>query len=223
MSTMVARPPALLAAAALALAGCGNADDDRGALLRTLTDRLSGTAETQTQVNAQQVARSLQATDNPVTLVDAQTRDAQFIAIQIERNGSYATFASSTRQVVVLRDGLITSTRGFGGDLMSSDADALLDLVRARRAGNAAYVQRFLTADDQTVIRRYSCSVVPGATTPVQSGVIDTSGQTVTVTCSGEGTSFTNVFVVAQSGRLIGARQWLGELIGYVVAQPLRL
>jgi hypothetical protein len=223
MSIMFARPPAVLAAAALALAGCGNADDDRGALLQTLTDRLSGNAETPTQVNAQQVARSLQATDNPATLVDAQTREAQFIAIQIERNGPYATFASSTRQVVVLRDGFISSSRGFGGDLMSSDADALLDLVRARRAGNASYVQRFLTADDQTVTRRYACAVRPGAATPVRSGVIDTSGQTVTVTCSGEDASFTNAFVVAQSGRIIGARQWLGDLIGYVVAQPLRL
>lgn len=209
--------------AAFGLAACGNDASDATTLFRALPAKLQGKSETASAVTAQQVAQALQATESPIMLFDAQTRKSQFIGIEIQRNGAYQTFASSTRQSITVRNGVISATRGFGGDLMSSELDGLLALVTARRAGNTTYVQRFLTADDQTVTVTYSCTVTPGGTTPVQSGTVNTTGQAVSAACTGDGTSFEAVFVVDPRGRVVGARQWLGDLIGTMIAQPLRL
>ncbi len=203
--------------AMLGLAACGTNASDLAVLFKSLPGRIAGGDAERSTVTAEQMAASLQATANPVTLIDAETRGGQFLIVEIQRNGAYRTYAASSRQTITFRDGIMVATRGFGGDLMSSEADALAGLVSARRAGTVSYVHRTLTADDRTVTRSYTCAVAPGGAAPG-----DTGGQLVTATCSGDGETFEDVFVVDRSGAIIGARQWLGSSIGIFIAQPLR-
>ncbi|WGW04629.1 YjbF family lipoprotein [Tropicibacter oceani] len=173
-------------------------------------------------VTEDQMTSLLAATPAPVEFFHFESRKAQFMMLEIERNGPYQSYGSPDRRGIVLRSGMITATRGFGGDLMSVEEDALLRLVQSRQAGSASYQQRFLTPEDVTETRTYTCDVTPGARQPVTAGEINGSGIIMTALCRGEGVKFTNTYIVDNAGSIITGRQWIGFPIGYVGNQALR-
>jgi hypothetical protein len=212
-----------LLAAGLILAGCGNGPNDRTALIKALPAALKK-PEPPAPLSAQQIAQALTATAAPVQMYEVESRKAQFLMQQIETNGPYRTYGSSSRQVVNMRGGIITSTRGLGGDLMSSDSGALLARLAARSAGSAPYVMRFLTPEDVTVVAAYDCRLSPGGARPVSGGLVQTSGTVMRADCRNAetGHSFTNSYVVGGDGYVLSARQYLGGFLGYVTTQALR-
>lgn len=168
------------------------------------------------------VATALGASSEPVVLVDLKERNTQALLLRIETNGPYETFATSARQSITMRNGIMTATRGLGGDLMSSESDALIGLLRARRAGTVSYVMRFLNGEDQTRSLRYTCSLRDTGTERVARGQINVVGKRMTATCTGNAKSFELHFVISQSGFVLKADQWLGDYLGQVSAQALR-
>ena len=206
------------------LAACGNTGDRPATIqvLRNLPLAL-GTARTEpSTISPQQIAESLSLTDRSALLFNVEEREAQALLAQIEQNGPYRSYGSRDRRVIVLRDGMLTGTRGFGGDLMSSDVDAFLALVSARQAGSAPYTQRYLTSDNQTSEIQYSCTVAPGDSIEVKLGALDETGQIVTARCSGSDGTHDMAFVVGRDGQILTARQWMGEFTGFVGVQLLR-
>lgn len=215
------RALALLGSAAL-LAACGNAGNDTGRVLRQLPQALTAGDPEPLRVSPAQVAEVLSKTSGPLNLIQLETIDAQFMMLQIERNSPYQTFASSNRQVINFRDGMITSTRGLGGDMMSTEEDALLSQVRSRSDGVANYTLRFLTPEDRTQTLNYTCYVNRAGTAPVTGGQINAQGVVMTASCRTETEDFTNTFVVDGGGFILSTRQWAGETLGYISAQALR-
>ncbi|MCA0940254.1 YjbF family lipoprotein [Salipiger pacificus] len=211
---------ALMAGLIAALAGCGN-DDRRDPIYDAAYASLFGGGDEDNKpISDQEIAATLAATDLPVIRLRIEERKSEAVAFEIERNGEHRTYGTSSRQAIVLRHGMITATRGLGGDLMSVEEDALLRLVRARSAGQARYVQRFLTPEDVTEVLAYSCTVTPQQQVEVTPGV---SGMAVRAACSSETEpDFADVYIVDAGGEILGARQWLGETTGYVTLQQLR-
>jgi hypothetical protein len=216
----------LALAAALAVAACGNANPEAAKALRELPRALFSKKQPPQPITPEQMAKALASTQQAVYLLDLERLQAQVLMQAIERNGPYQTFGNSARQVVVLREGMITSTRGLGGgDLMSSEEDSLLGRIRSRSAGTVSYDQRFLTPEDVTVVKRYTCSVVPGGPTPVLSGLVQTTGYSVTATCiavDGISPDFTNTYALSGDGYILTSKQWAGSTIGYVKTLALR-
>lgn len=212
-----------LLAAGLILAGCGNGPNDRSQIIKQLPALFQKKPAPQ-PLTGQQVAQALTATPGPVQMFEIESRKGQFLMQQIETNGPYRTYGSSTRQVVNMRGGMMTSTRGFGGDLMSSEVGALLSHVSARRAGTARYDLRYLTPEDVTVVASYLCQVTPGGSRAVQGGLVQTTGTVVTAECNSTEPvhSFTNTYVVASDGYVLSARQYMGGFTGYMTTQALR-
>ncbi|MBE9635926.1 YjbF family lipoprotein [Salipiger mangrovisoli] len=214
----------LLAGLIATLAACGN-DDRRDPLLESAYESLFGGfgAEEQTPITDQQVGQALAATDRPVIRFTVLDREAEALAVEIERNGAHRTYATADRQAIVLRNGLITATRGLGGDLMSVEEDRLLGLLRGRSAGQATYVQRYLTPEDVTEALSFTCTVTPGQSSDIAQGVIRTSVTVMQAACSdGQGTAFTDSYLVDGSGEIVTSKQWLGETTGYATMQQLR-
>ncbi len=207
----------------LGLVACSSDRKDPLVSIKALPAMLSNKKPTAPVVTGEQIAQVLQATDSPASVFSIEASSAQFIMVEIQRNGAYQTFGSSSRQAIVLRNGTIVSTRGFGGDLMSSEEGALLSLVRSKSVGTARYVMRHLTADNQTTVSEFTCKLDTGPTLPVVLGEVNRKGRAITAVCSGENGSFTNAYVVDTYGNVISARQWLGDVLGYFNAQPLRL
>ncbi|MGP6088702.1 YjbF family lipoprotein [Antarctobacter jejuensis] len=210
---------------ALSLSACGTANDDSTDVLRDLPKAIFGKKQEPQPVSPQLMAQALAATKAPVFLYALESRQAQIMLAEIQRNGPYQTFGNSARQVIVMRQGMITSTRGLGGDLMSSEEDQLLSYVANRAEGQVSYDLRFLTPEDVTLVRRYSCRVARGDTIPVAAGLVQTTARVVTVFCvAGDGVSpdFVNTYAVASDGYILSSKQWMGPFMGYVLTQVLR-
>ncbi|CUH79680.1 YjbF family lipoprotein [Tropicibacter naphthalenivorans] len=210
-----------MAFAALAmLTACGNGPDSN--VIAKLPEAIKAARQQSAAISPEQLAQALGGTTGPVTMFVIEDRESQVVMVDIESNGPYHTFGASSRQVVVMRDGMITATRGLGGDLMSSDEGALLSLVRRRSVGTATYVQRYLTPEDVTETYQFTCKLDTGATVPVVTGLINTKGQTVTAKCGNDEGTFTNTYVVSADGYILSSRVWLGKTLGYVLSQALR-
>lgn len=215
----------LLLTAVLTFSACGNANPEAAAALKQLPQRLLGKKPQPKPITPEQIANALTSSTASVFLVELERNKAQVLLQDVQRNGPYQTYGNVARNVVVMRDGFITSTRGLGGDLMSSEEDSLFSRVRARAAGSASYDQRFLTPEDVTIVRRYACQVTTGGTIPVAGGLVNTTGQVVTASCAaadGVSPDFTNTYAVSQDGYVLSAKQWAGPTIGYLMTQALR-
>jgi len=195
----------------LALGACGSRQPEISPLeiLRSIPQLLGQNKPAPVRISQAQIAQVLSATPEPLILVESEATQNQSLLVQIERNRSYATFATETRQSIVLRDGLVTSTRGIGGDLMSSDVDALLRAVQGGSASEVPYTLRFLTPEDVTRSYRTTCRITR-------------SGGMATANCEGDGVSFTNTFVLGPYGQITSSRQWIGPFLGYFRVSVLR-
>lgn len=207
----------------LGLVACSSDRKDPLLSVKALPAMLSNKKPPPPVVTGEQITQVLSATDKPASVFAIEASSAQFIMVEIQRNGAYQTFGSSSRQAIVLRNGTIVSTRGFGGDLMSSEEGALLSLVRSKSVGTATYVMRHLTSDNQTTSSTFTCKLDTGPSVPVVLGEVNRKGRAMTATCSGTAGSFTNTYVVDSYGNIISARQWIGDVLGYFNVQPLRL
>lgn len=213
----------LALALGLGLAACGSQRNEVFELVKALPASFGKKGEGGAAgVTADQMNAMLQATQAPVALFQFEARGAQFMMIDIQRNGPYQSFASSDRRSIIMRRGMITATRGFGGDLMTSEEEALLSMVSRRQEGATPYVQRLLTAEDVTETKSYSCDVTRGGPQKIALGEVNTTGTVMDAVCRGEGVKFENKFIVASDGYILSARQWLGFGIGYVATQAVR-
>lgn len=211
--------------AALTLVSCGTANQDTSAFMRQLPKAVFAKKTPPKPLTTQQIAKALGATTASVFLVEIESRKSQTLLQDIQRNGPYQTYGNAARQVIVLRDGVLVSTRGLAGDLMSSEELQLLHRIQTRSEGRVSYDLRFLTPEDVIIVRRYSCYTTPGETVPVTAGLVQTSGQVLTAKCTaadGVSPDFTNTYVVGADGYVLSGRQWAGPDLGYLVSQVLR-
>ncbi|WP_136443331.1 YjbF family lipoprotein [Pacificoceanicola onchidii] len=222
MSAILKRRFGLALIASLALAACGSEPNPAVDYLKGVVGGAKTDSNAGGVVTADQTAQVLAATPSPVEFVNIEARNSQALMIGIEQNGPYSTYGTAARQSLVLRSGMITATRGLGGDLMSSEEDALLRAVQSRQAGNAGYQMHFLTPGDETKTLSFQCSVVPGGTQAIKAGEINSGGTVMTATCRGEGGQFDNTYVVDKRGTILAGRQWVGFTIGFIGTQALR-
>ncbi|WP_349540656.1 YjbF family lipoprotein [Sagittula sp. NFXS13] len=219
---------ALALCLALGVAACGSERDLQGVALQAVGELFKPKAPPAPVTNAQ-IAQALQANANPLILVEFEQREnAQGLLTQVETNGRYHTFGNQARNVIVLRDGMITSTRGLGGDLMSVEEDELLALVRSRSMGQVNYVQRFLTPEAVIEEQRFRCAARPSGGKRVALGLVDAQATAVQVDCyglhpeTGAQVEFTNTYAVSGNGMILSGRQWVGAYLGYIGIQYLR-
>ncbi len=213
---------ALATAAFVGLAACSN-DPEFLSPIDTTYGALFGGKADPAQIGPDQIVRTLGSTDLPVILFAMPDRESQALLLRIERNGAHDTYGNPSRQSVVLRNGMVTGTRGLSGDLMSTDESALLDLVRARRSGTATYIQRWLTPEDVTRVATYRCGVEPDKPVDVALGLVSASATEVIAACeSPDAPPFVDYYVVDTGGEILAARQWLGPNIGYASIHRLR-
>ncbi len=217
----------ILAVASLSfgLTACGNdtAQTNPFDLVRQVfQSTLSGETARPAQIPVSQIETAYAATPAPIALVTIESRQGQALVLEIERNGPYQTFATSGRQVFILSNGVVTGTRGIGGDLMSSESDGLIALLRARKAGSTPYAMRFLTGEDVTETLSYTCDVFSDGTEALEQGRIRATTTRMIANCTGTTKPFTDTFLVDDSGYVLSSRQWLGDFTGYVRAQTLR-
>ncbi len=224
MIRFLAKPAVVLAlAASLGLSACGNTQKDvNQAVFLAVKSSIQQRRGEEVNVTPQEVVQTLSRNPNPISLVDLEKRGSQALMAQIQNNRGYRTYATPQRQTVTVRGGMMTSTRGIGGDLMSSYVEELLPVVQSRSRGIAEYELRFLNSEDISYTLTYTCAVHVGAPMDVVSGLVNETGVMMQAICTGDGPSFTNSYVVAADGEILSTRQWMGPFNEYIAFQQIR-
>lgn len=210
----------------LGLAGCSN-DPARSNQIETVRGLATGLFQRRAQepqpLAPEDIAAFLSASSEPVVYYQSDTTKAQVLFQRIQQNGPYDTYATAWRNSLTLRDGVITGTRGLGGDLMSSEADALLAVLRSGGNGSAAYAMEYLDGENASFSITAECTLSRGQSVQVAIALVNEPAHAVTAVCrTPDRREFTNTFLVASDGYVLGARQWLGDWLGYVNTQQLR-
>jgi hypothetical protein len=220
------------ALAVLALGACGNDPARQGdlATFRAFGSVVGaaigggGGAPAPAAASPEAVSQALaQLPDGPVLRVALPRSGQSAFAVEAARNGPYRTFATLTGQTITLRGGVLTATRGFSGDLMSSDLGGLESLVEARTPGGVRRVYRFLDGADDEVPLSAECRIARSG----EETITLVSGESLATirlveTCKGLESAWRNSYWVAGDGAVRRAHQWAGPGLGDMRIETLR-
>lgn len=233
----------LMLAAGLALSGCGS--DREGTELSRITaelvkstgkqlgSKLGGGKEEKpdsagaapaaaTDPNAV-VAKALAATKGPIALVVRIETKAVLAISPVGQNGDYVTWGSAPGQGLTFQRGVLANTRGLGDDLMASRIDTAVSAITARR--NATYKREHTYLGDlgQNTSLIVDCTLTRGKTERVSLGAINADAVIMKESCRRGEIAFNNVYWVDGNGRVLKSSQWVGQRIGSLAIQNLRL
>ena len=222
MTTARMTKAALAAALIAGLAACGN--DDSGNQTNPVLIAAKSIGATAARVRGgkadaapaeaprtpeQMAAEALRVNPAPLVMVGFESLGRTQVMAMTGQNGGLRTYMAPSKEALVLRDGMVVGTRGFGHDLSVAEPKTEA-LIRAGRPGNAPRVMRYFSGDGLERPLNFTCSVGPGPNPGV-----------VVESCEGHGARFQNNYA-PQGGHLPVSRQWLGPQLGYVTIQTLR-
>jgi hypothetical protein len=197
-----------------ALSACGSEGQSNPLLLTGKAIKARLTPQDTTPADPSQVAQQALATiQGPVTMIQIPSSGVIGTVQPIETNGVHTTWGSANRRSFTLVNGFLTGTRGFGQDLMSSDAMQAIGLILAGKEGRAQHVMRYLTPEDTITTINATCDIRVTSRTKAKTEMSET--------CSDGDLSFTNTYTV--SGQtIVQARQLVSPALGYVTLTRLR-
>ena len=199
--------------ALLSLTACGTAQNGQGAqLARAAFQQLFNRAESP-NVRAALTPEVLATLNQPVLLAELPNFDAQSVLLRASQNGSVVTWTTPDNLTFALDQGVVTATRGFGGDLLRADLQAVHRGLRQGRS-TGLRVLTFLDGEDQPVSSSYICDYtrVGRETITVIAGRFNT--MRIDEDCVGPDTRFQNNYWIDARGTVRRSRQWLGPDLG---------
>lgn len=135
----------------------------------------------------------------------------------VSRSGDVTVWQTLDGITLSFRRGVLIATRGLGDDLMSADVEGDVDLLRGMGDGGYhPHIRSYLDGEDQTVFRAYLCRRAGAAPVRVETGGQTAAGQRVEISCISPGHTFTNIFWLDGSGRVIKSRQWISPVMQYM-------
>ncbi|WP_135502872.1 YjbF family lipoprotein [Roseovarius aestuariivivens] len=211
--------------------GCTNKDQELPAasVIKTVLEQRRAKQEGVRKIDERlvqfQIKRALASGDEPLALMRISKTGSVALLRVIETNGPYRTWAAwgtTERRSVTTRGDVITATRGLGTDLMSSNVNGLLRMVTGLKDGIERQVLRHLDGENQIVETVADCAFTPDGPQSFSSGEIRTRVTRVDVFCKTETGRFNNYYLVSAGGRIVEAKTWLGDGLGYFTFSLLR-
>lgn len=169
------------------------------------------------------VAKALAATKGPIAIVVRVETNSVLAMNPVGRNGNNVTWGSATGQGITYNRGVLTNTRGLGEDLMSSSIESAVSAITARR--NASYTRDHYYLGDlgQNTRLTVNCTLARTKSERVAVGDINADAAVMKESCSNGAISFTNLYWVDGRGNVLKSSQWVGQRIGSLAIQNLRL
>ncbi|MBT0958247.1 YjbF family lipoprotein [Alphaproteobacteria bacterium KMM 3653] len=153
--------------------------------------------------------------DAPKYSFYAQSSGVRSVLVLLERGEGTSTWIGPFGEGMIVRDGMIIGTRGFGEGLIAVDLSEVLPLILNSQMGQAERFHSYHAFGTQTEVRAYVCDVTPMGTGTVLRGAQAVSARTVEEDCTGPSGDFINKYWIA-SGEVIQSRQWVGPRLGSV-------
>jgi hypothetical protein len=134
-------------------------------------------------------------------------------------NGTTVTWLSPDGLSLTFDRGVLVASRGFGDDLMGSDAGGAIASLNG--GGNHLRTQDFLNSLDRIEQRVFQCETIATGTEALT--IVERTYQTTVLeeTCVDGGFSFKNTYWRDREGVIWQSRQWISAQTGYLGYQRL--
>lgn len=204
----------------LALTGCGEQALAPGAVKSAMARLLPGqstAARTRDSLTPGVIAKLTK----PLLYVDLPQRGTDAALIYLGQNRDVHSWTTPDGVSLSLRNGIVTATRGLGGDLMSADLAQLLPALRQGH-GRALRVHRYLDGQNHMVTRAFVCDLTSAGRTTAATLSGPRHARLVVENCTdSSGVTFENRYWLGADNRPLLSHQWLGPQIGTAQIQPL--
>ncbi len=180
----------------------------------SLVDDSSASAPEQTLTRA-----FIDAQELDLLRISVISREATGIVFFAGSNGNKVTWISLEGVSFVFENGLLIGTRGFGDDLMGSDADAGQRSLAG--GGNHIRTLDFLNGLSQIERRTYQCATVQTGREDITIVERTYTTSVFEETCTGSTGDFKNTYWRDANGVIWQSRQWISDGVGYLGYQRL--
>ncbi|SIS85702.1 YjbF family lipoprotein [Phaeovulum vinaykumarii] len=226
---MKSRAAALVALACLSLAGCSGdtaRDPDPSALTSIgkalMPAGLLGKGKAAPPTLEAVAVQTLAQTDAAVMVVHNEAANTALVTRQTDARDARRVLLTAEKQSFELTDGLVTATRGTGGDLMSAETAAAAAAIKARRQGSYQRTWRILDNDLRERPVQAVCATAPGKAQDYTAVGRRFVGRQMVEVCQAGSFVIQNSYLVERDGFISVSRQWLGPQLGYFSFQFLR-
>lgn len=209
---------ALAAGLALALAGCASDGTPSPALAvarlaqaEVLSRRAAPGGEAAPAITRAQLAQY----DTPMIMAEIPSAGLTAFVVPFARNGAVETWSTIDDRTIAFRGGIMVATRGFGPDILQSDAPEIARIASGTGTFRRSYY--FTDGADQTRRFEYLCTLADRGMTTVTVVERQHTVRHVTESCSGNGVDFVNDYWFEGGGFLRKSRQLLTPEWGHVV------
>ncbi|MCA1777525.1 MAG: YjbF family lipoprotein [Loktanella sp.] len=151
------------------------------------------------------------------------TTGADATLAPVSRRGDVTVWQTLDGITVTFRGGVLIATRGLGDDLMSSDVQNTLAMLRGS-ASSQYYpqIRSHLDGENQTRFRSYQCRRNDLSVQQTRIGTITRSLTRVTEHCVSPDNETTNTYWLDPTGTVLKSRQWVRPDIGYMETEYVR-
>jgi hypothetical protein len=218
------RPLAACAAAAcLVLSACGTADETPlGTVLGGVTsgfDLLGGSSDAATTAPREALDRTtIEAIGQPLLIAELTAQPGASLMTRVGRNRGVDSWRDSAGLGLAMTDaGLLRATRGFGFDLMASDASGTARALAARSPAEVTRTMVYLDGELREAREIHRCRLNVEGQEAVE--IVGRSHATTRIAerCSTpDGDSYTNRYWVEGSGTIRRSEQWISDEIGTI-------
>lgn len=205
----------------LGLAACGT---DRGTIDTEILSRLSGLLQPRAeQPDLRQVLTPevLASIDGPLLLVEIPDRDAEAGLQPIGLRNGHRLWRTGDGITMSFREGVLSSTRGLGTDLMSTDLDEVVRALR-NRSGEAVRLHQYLDGEERIETRAFVCDYENLGRGRIETLRGAVNALHIQETCVTSDRSIQNDYWRSDDGVMRKSRQWVGPFIGYLTVEQIK-
>ena len=184
---------------------------------KTLSDRFTYSSKPGfDHRNTLDAANALAQSGAPALSIRVDKRAVNGVLFLQEDSRGYQSFLSADNSMVVLKNGVLSATRGLGWDLISSDVAALhVALQSANTTQPYSRTYHHLDGEDQVTATVVSCDLSRRGERSLMVDDRSMSTQLFQEKCVNTDHAFQNLYWVADN-KIIQSRQWAGSGIGAI-------
>ena len=156
----------------------------------------------------------------PALQVSLVEQDRAGVILLESRRDGIDTWLTPDGATLIMQQGMLVGTRGFGAGLMASDIDQPLAMVLSGQQGMSERFLTFLNGNDEVNTRTYLCEIENRGGRQISIGGKPVQTRLMAENCRSLDQTFLNLYWISGSGnRIVQSRQWAGDYTGVITTR----